>query len=70
MSKTKPIAGELWLEHSHNWHIFITQVGSFVSGSTQSNGWVWWENLDMQTKGNSSVEWFVSNCKRISRNER
>lgn len=55
----KPVAGELWLAPESEWPIFITHIVSSENGE-----WVLWDILDKQVAGQSSMEWFLKNCKK------
>jgi hypothetical protein len=60
----KPLAGELW-QNTHNCHYyFITKQDIGLSSLDQE--WIWWHNVSSNIVGNSSLEYFINNCERIS----
>ena len=72
-----PLAGELWINKHYDFLLFITEVGTRCLNSVTVNAdgtrppdehvtWVWWDNLTSNFEGNASLNWFISNCEKIS----
>jgi hypothetical protein len=60
-----PLAGELWLDKHNDNYLFIT-TQKIMTSSSLDQEWIWWHNISCNTVGNSSLEYFINNCERIS----
>lgn len=72
-----PMAGELWINTGTKELYFIErlskmQIARFVTEQNQINSeesdehWVWWHNLNSNTRDYSDVRWFMERSKKIS----
>jgi len=63
MSVQNPVAGEMWLNNEDGDYLFITHREIKVIESMNIE-WIWWNNLNCKYHDDSSLTWFLANCRK------